>query len=174
MVLGAYHFAHLSCPSLLNLSKFTMNSCSLLANIQEFFGTDSPIDYARIMPNLVEIEFVISSMEGWPGSNRTVLHSWSPTVRKLTLHINSGQPNLLFFQSAFPNITSLQIDDYQYYRRGDVMPISEISELWPQLEELEITARRHVFRDSCDSEFCGIHPAEARMLRRRKLEYVKK
>ena len=173
VTMGAYHFTHLSFSPLVNLSKLTMNSYSSFTRFQEFFGTDAPVDYARIMPNLKELEFIISSMEGWPGNNRTVLHTWSPTVHKLTLHINSGKPNLRFFQSAFPNISSLKIDDYQYYKLGDAMPISEISELWPELEELEITARRQVFRDSCDSEFCGIHPAEAKRLRRKKTEYVK-
>ena len=169
-IVGAYEgFGRLSHPSLVNLSKFRMEPLHEVKKA-EFYNTLSAIDYANQMPRLEEAEFVPPVAEWRPGNGDAVVQGCGSTVRKLTLTINSAASNLPFFARTFPNISCLKI--ICTLLAGGI-PFSEIWELWPRLEELEVSGDCLILRDSYDAEFCGIHPEEAKILREKDDEYLK-
>ena len=95
------------------------------------------------------------------------------SARKLTLNIASAEADLAFSQITFPNISSLKII-FSATTEGEwVMPFSKIWELWPSVEELEVSGNGVLFMDDYDSEFCGIHPEEVKLLRRKSAQHLK-
>ena len=167
-VAGAYaELGWLSYPPLINLSKLRMDSRNEVGvgGMAEFYSTFSAIDYANTMPGLEEVEFEAPVLpdelrDAW--NLEAVDQSSCTTARKLTLNIASAGADLSFFKPIFPNVSSLKII---FYPMDNVMPFSKIWELWPSLEELEISGEGLMLMKIYDSEFCGISPEEVHLLR---------
>ena len=170
-IVGAYEgFGRLCHPPLVNVTKFKMDGVYELRRLSTFYNTLLAIDYANKMPRLQSVEFEAPPMGfGYPYAE---IRSCCTTVRNFTLTIDSGPPNLLFFEAIFPNVSTLKITCTLL---AGCVPYSRIWDNWPRLEELEISdeGMGMVLSKNYDDEFCGIHPEEAELLREKDEEYLK-
>ena len=83
--------------------------------------------------------------------------------------------DLTLLKSIFPNVLSLEIRVHQVssdVSRG-FMPILEISQLWPCLQQLTIGGADYFQALNYDAYFCGIFEEEALMLRGMDENYLK-
>ena len=164
-IAGPYEgLGRLSHPPLAKLSKFRMEHLQGARDTEKFYSTVATIDYTSKMPRLREVEFRPPSEERTLGNRWAMAHNCCSTVRTLTLIIYgaAAEVNLPFFLRTFPNVSSLKITDSFFTY---TLPFTKIWELLPCLEELEIRARRIRLSHSYDSDFCGIHAEEAKLLR---------
>ena len=169
-IVGPYQgFGRLSHPPLVNLSRFRMDRSGELEDRSLLYKNISTIVFANKMPRLGAVEFVAPMIRRDPDSNWAPTKNSCTTVRNLELTYSSpGDPLLHFFRNIFPNVSSLKI-----ICGTGIPPLRKICALFRRLEELDISAERSTLRDSFDSDFCGMHPEEVKLLREKDEEYLK-
>ena len=155
---------------LVNLSKFTFTASHDRHSIKihDFWNAIASIKFQEVMPKLEEMRIQFSSVYmtqftgQWPRNNhKGEPYNSSDTVWKLTLELRDGTLNMIPFKTMFPNVTWLEVTMTKWWS----IPYSEIWELWPHLEYLKVTGEEHSGQQSFDSEICGIHAEEAKLLR---------
>ena len=69
-------------------------------------------------------------------------------------------------------MTILQLSLYDTRDGEEEIPISQIVELWPDLEALETSGNRNTLRRNYDPDICGINAEEVEMLWDKDEEYL--
>ena len=149
----------------------------------------SSTDYARISPNLHEMEIIINTLTwsedeycfdsgpdtyiDWPEHEDSGAVTHCSSVRKLTLGANVARINLYMIKSLLPNISHLVIRISQtWVTYNELPPVFPIWELWPHLEELVITGDYNYLQRSYDADFCGINKEEVELLMDKDNEFL--
>ena len=139
------------------------------------------IDYNRNMPGLEEIEIVINTVSEplgvvcsssslvWPEfdppTGSFAINS-SQSVCKLTLELEVRLVRWHVIPSLFPNVRVIELRVIDTILLGQhPLPFAGIFQVWPNLEELEVTGGRNYLDRNYDADFCGIHEQEAEFLR---------
>ena len=174
---GLCPLGKISLPSLGNLTKLILRST--FGVWKGYWTVLSSIDFERVMPLLKDLQVFIRISNGqdvyedvplWPDPmenwNRNEISPTCRSLKKLRLQVEAGNLNFDLLKSVFPNIVSLtlKMDNNRALDR-DVMQLPDICEMWPDLEELEITGDYNFLERCYDADFCGIHEQEAEMLK---------
>ena len=186
-----YPLAQLPSPSLLNVRKLVLKDDLLVSEGTERFWTlIVSADLARRMPRLIELKIIISTLHlnvlpglleessvVWPDCDHVPDGSTyyeCGRIRKLTLDLQVKQIEFSRIRSFFPNVKSLElIMEFGHHTGSDPLPISQVSECWPDLEELNIHGAYNFLGRNYDADFCGVHEEEAEMLRTADDDYLK-
>ena len=126
------------------------------------------------MPELEEIEintetsFVPNDIS-WPRTTSEYeyisLRSSSESVQKLTIDLRARNIHFYLLNCLFPNLRCLEIKMKHFtYGRG-VMPLQDICQFWPDLQELKIHGAKNFVAQIHDADFLGISEEEAETLR---------
>ena len=176
---SGYAMDQLSLLPLPNLTRLYLENQSA-SSLAGFWKTITSIDYSSMMPRLEEIEIVVTFEDDrpqgriqWPEVSHSSpdLIQVCPTVRKLTLDLEVDHINLSLLKLVFPNVTILKF--HLNFCDWDLAPLTEVWELYPNLEELKMKGEFNKLNCSYDSQFCGIFEEEAEWLRTRDEEYLK-
>ena len=178
---GGYLLGQLSQGPLTKLRKFKMEK-RYHDTTQEFWEAIASVDYARVAPQLQEIEIVMSTWKWtsnevhelgydaereWPENSENFVIHGCTTIRKLTLEVLVAKINMALLKSFLPNVTELELrvnHTASIETEGDLPDISQIFQLWPGLKQLTIAGEQNILKRSYDPDFCGIHAEEVELL----------
>ena len=148
-----------------------------------FFKNLIFLEYDHKMPNLSTLEVNMTSLLNTNFCAASYIDEYmedrvsgnGSNIQKLTLVLGVPRMDLILLNTLFPNVLSLNIRIHQvssHVGRG-FMPILEICELWPNLQELTISGADYFQALNYDAYFCGIFEEEAYMLRGMDVDFLK-
>ena len=124
----------------------------------------------EIMPKLEEFGLgLVLDRNSGPVISHEGLDFTPSKAQKLKLKLSGGSWRLVEIKGAFPHVTSLEMDLYDF----GPLPCGEIWEMWPKLEELKISGSQITLTRNYDADFCGIHEEEASQLRKMDENYIR-
>ena len=188
-IFGLYSLSSLSHPPFSNLLKLSINRWNV-ETLEDLWDAMASVNFAIAMPKLEEVEICIPTtgqydqfgnyvhdafwQNDWPIANYDDVRHCAPSVRKLTLDLEIRGIRVHPLQALFPNISSLQLKCTRQIDSTEwtVVPLADIWECWPQLEDLKKTWRGLSAIHSYDADFCGIHQEEVDMLAWEGREYL--
>ena len=178
-----------------NLTKLTItfsySDPGLRSSNQNFLFA---IDYDQIVPNLEEIEIVDDEnasqffldrirehvvRRGRPGGSKSEVRCYfCGTARRLRLNLKDRGLDLRPLKLLAPNILTLELHITPQdggHRSPDLLSFTQIFQLWPQLEQLQVTGRvNNCFKWNYDADFCGIHEEEVMRLEEKDKGFLRK
>ena len=116
-------------------------------------------------PSLVRPLILSRTVPSKPGLSWPNQYVWD-LYRKLRLELQVRKIKLAQIKQVFPRVLELELTLSQTQLDGeDILPLSDIWEQWPNLEELKITGERKGAPRNYDASFLGINEEEVELLR---------
>ena len=186
-----YPLEQLSLPPLINLRKLILkDDLTFGGDIEEFWTSIVSTDLDQVMPRLEELKIILKtcSMNTSQKMLDKLSYVWPEcdhvpdgctfykcgSIRKLTLEVEVKKIEFSRIKAFFTNLKSLDLNiSFSWGLRSDPLPISEISQVWPDLEELNIHGRDNFLGQNYDADFCGVYEDEAELLRTKDEDYLR-